>query len=381
MPDGGERGAADEQRARADLAEQVRGDAGADADADRHGQEGEAGLDRAVAVDDLHPQRDEEEHREDAGADRAGRRGRRRAASASGTAGTAAAGCGCAAAPRRRRRAARPRARRSPVLVAVDDGVVVELDQAVDQRREAAGDEDGAGDVEAAWRSRPCSRARSAARRRRRGPRRDVHEQHPAPVEVLGEHAAEDEAERGAAGGDGGEDAERPVALGALLEDDRQQRQRGRRHERAAEALHEPGDDEQLLRLREAAGERGDGEQHGPGDEDGAAAEAVGELAAEQQEAAEGQRVAGDDPRQVAVGAEAEAVADVLEGDVHDGGVEDDHELAEGDDDEGEVLVDLSDRAGGRCGGADSGADTVPPRRLRLNERRGLPAQRSTAVE
>ena len=50
-------------------AEQLRADAGRDVDAQRHGQEGEAGLDGGVAVDLLHPQDEEEEDREDAGAD------------------------------------------------------------------------------------------------------------------------------------------------------------------------------------------------------------------------------------------------------------------------------------------------------------------------
>jgi hypothetical protein len=95
--------------------------------------------------------------------------------------------------------------------------------------------------------------------------------------------------ERGPAGGDGCPDAERPVALLALGEHDGQQRQRGGGQQRAAEPLQRAGGDEQRRVLRQAAEQRGDGEDDRAQDEDLAPADAVGQLAAEQQEAAEGE--------------------------------------------------------------------------------------------
>ena len=59
----------------------------------------------------------------------------------------------------------------------------------------------------------------------------------------------------------------------------------------------------------------------------------VGEAAAEQQQAAEGERVGGDDPLAVAVG-EAEVGLGGGQRDVHDRRVEHDHQLGEGDDGE-----------------------------------------------
>ena len=62
-----------------DLAEQLRPMPALTPIRSRHRQESQAGLDRAVAVDELHPQDEEEEDREDAGADEQRRRGRHRA--------------------------------------------------------------------------------------------------------------------------------------------------------------------------------------------------------------------------------------------------------------------------------------------------------------
>ena len=75
-----------------------------------------------------------------------------------------------------------------------------------------------------------------------------------------------------------------------------------------------------------------------PDHEDAAAAEQVGEPAAEQQEPAEGEHVGVDDPGEVVLG-EVECGADRRQGDVHDRGVEDDHEL--GDAEERERLPAL----------------------------------------
>ena len=80
------------------------------------------------------------------------------------------------------------------------------------------------------------------------------------------------------------------------------------------------------LGLREAAGQRGEREQDEAGDEQPAAAEQVGHAAAQQQEAAEGERVGVDDPREVVLG-ELEVAADRRQRDVDDRRVEHDDEL------------------------------------------------------
>ena len=75
--------------------------------------------------------------------------------------------------------------------------------------------------------------------------------------------------------------------------------------------------------------------QRHAGDEQLAPAEQVGGSTAEQQKAAEQQRVAVDDPLQVGL-AEAEVGLDRRQRDVGDRRVEHDHELREADDDEDE---------------------------------------------
>ena len=99
----------------------------------------------------------------------------------------------------------------------------------------------------------------------------------------------------------------------------------------------------QHVGLGEAAEERGDAEQDQAGHEHAPPAEQVGEAAAEQQEAAEGQRVGVDDPGQVVLG-EVEGAADRRQRDVHDRGVEDDDELGRGQQGEREPLASLGVR-------------------------------------
>ena len=134
------------------------------------------------------------------------------------------------------------------------------VDERVDEQREAGGHR------------APRRRRRSDGARRRRGSRRagaaraarrasadrHVDEQHPLPAGPLGQHAAEQHAGGAARAGDGAPDAERLVALGALGEGGRDDRQRGGGDERGAEALHGARGDQPDLALGEAAGERGE---------------------------------------------------------------------------------------------------------------------------
>ena len=82
----------------------------------------------------------------------------------------------------------------------------------------------------------------------------------------------------------------------------REDRQRGGRDDRAAEALHDARGDQQDRGVGEAAGERGEREEHQPEDEHPPATEQVGGAAAEQQEAGERDRVGVDDPLQTVLG-------------------------------------------------------------------------------
>jgi MFS family permease len=76
---------------------------------------------------------------------------------------------------------------------------------------------------------------------------RDVDEEDPGPAEVRGEHAAEEDARGRAAARGGAVDPEREVALPALGEGGHQERERGRRHQRAAEALEGAEGDQRAL--------------------------------------------------------------------------------------------------------------------------------------
>ena len=123
-----------------------------------------------------------------------------------------------------------------------------------------------------------------------------IHVQAPAPVEPLGEDSAEEQADRRAAAGDRAEDAERLAALGGVAERDGEQRERGRREQRGEDTLRRARGDEHAERPGGAAHRGGGGEAEQAADEGPLAPEQVAELAAEQQQRAERQRVGGDDP-------------------------------------------------------------------------------------
>ena len=159
---------------------------------------------------------------------------------------------------------------------------------------------------------------------------RNVDEEDPRPAERARERAAEQHAGRAAAARDRAPDAEREVALAAFLERRRQDRQRGRREQRRAEPLQRAERDQRALRPGEAVEQRADREEREPDHEEPAAAEQVGHPSAEQQHAAEQDRVGGHDPLQALL-AEVQVGLDRRQRDVHDRHVEHDHELC-GDD-------------------------------------------------
>ena len=147
-----------------------------------------------------------------------------------------------------------------------------------------------------------CDSAIRLGRQRGRGdPDRDVHPEHPFPADVFGQHAAEEDAGGAAGAGDRAPDPQRFVALGAVAEGGGDDRERGGGEDRRAEALDGAGGDQLPGGARQAAGQRGEGEEHQAEHEDAAAAEQVGQPAAEQEEAAEGEDVGVDHPGQAAL--------------------------------------------------------------------------------
>ena len=208
------------------------------------------------------------------------------------------------------------------------------LGQPVHQGAQAERAGDRAGQVELA--AHPLRLADDPGRQQHQDQAdRHVHEEHPAPVEVAGQQPAGDQPDRRAGDRHARVHAHRPVPLLALGEGDGDQRQRGGRGQRAADALDDPGGEQPRLVGGEAAGQRGEREQGDARDEDPAPSEQVAHPPAEQQQAAEGERVGVDDPLQVRPG-EVQRVLDVRQRDVDDGRVEHDHQLRGRDDHERE---------------------------------------------
>ena len=164
---------------------------------------------------------------------------------------------------------------------------------------------------------------------------RDVDQEDPVPIEVVGEDAAEQHADRAAARRDEAEHAHRLGPLGRLGEEGHHQGQRHGRGNGPADALHRASRDEQPLRGRQAAAERRQREERDAGEEQAAVAVEIPEAPAQQQAAAEGEHVGVDDPGKRRL-REAEIGADRGQRDVHDGRVEHDHEAPPAEHDQRE---------------------------------------------
>ena len=172
----------------------------------------------------------------------------------------------------------------------------------------------------------------------------------------MGEHAAEQQPDRGTTSGDRAEDPERLGSVRGSLEGHGQQAQRRRGEQRAERALQRSGGDEHPERLRQSADRRGDGEPAQTRDQRPLATEQVAELAAQEQEAPEGEGVGGDDPLAV-VGREVKGLLCRRQRDVNDRRVEHDHQLRHAQEGENGPAAGLCVVGGG--GGAD--AHTILP--------------------
>jgi hypothetical protein len=233
------------------------------------------------------------------------------------------------AAPRVRSRTMRSGSRGCATRLSVGLGLAA----SVDDRQQGADDQCQTGYVEA----RPPARARVAEQHLRAAAGedgdRDVDVQAPPPVEVLGEHPAQEQAHGAAARRDGAEDAECLGPLARIGEVDGEQGERGRR-EQCPEGTLQGARPEQHAEVDSGAAERRRAGEPGKADEERAlAAGVVGDAAAEQQQAAERKRVRGDDPLARRVGG-TEVELGGRQCDVHDRHVEHDHQLRQADEDQ-----------------------------------------------
>src|SRR5581483_11126578 len=274
----------------------------------------------------LHVQREQEELRERGRADQQHRRVRRRQRPQAEDAQRQQRG-GRAGLDPDERDDQRRRGRQQADGHAVAPAVLAGAADRVDEDHQAGGDRRGAGDVEVT-----VLQSRSALGEQPRGQAEDdradrqVDEEDPGPAQVRGEHSAEQDADRAAASRSSAPDAEGDVALASLAEGRDDDRQRRRREQRAAEPLQPAGDDQRSLGPREPREQRAEREDDHADDEETTPTEQVREPAAEQQRAAEQDRVRGDHPLQARL-REVEVALDRRQGDVDNRHVEDDHEL------------------------------------------------------
>ncbi len=156
-------------------------------------------------------------------------------------------------------------------------------------------------------------------------------EDHP-PVGELGEETADEHADCGARASDcspGGERF-RPLVPVERRHDDRK---RCRREQCCTETLARAGCKQSGRRARRGRRERRHGEDAEAGQEHPAAPEQIGGAAAEEEQASEDERVAGDGPAD-ARAAELKVFREARQRDVHGRDVEDDHQLGDEHDEQ-----------------------------------------------
>ena len=155
---------------------------------------------------------------------------------------------------------------------------------------------------------------------------RDVHEEDPPPADEVDDDAGDQDADRAAESGQAAPDPEGAGAFLRVSEQQHNEGERGGRGERFAGSLCESTRDQHGLVLCRAAGERCNPEHGCTDQEETPPSKEVAHPAAEEEEAARHQRVTIDDPGQTPAG-EPQRLLDRGERHVHDGDVDDDHEL------------------------------------------------------
>ena len=172
----------------------------------------------------------------------------------------------------------------------------------------------------------------------------NVDQQRPPPRGELGEGPAEDEPDGGAATGDAAVDPEGPGPLVGLGEGHGEQREGGGRHDGGEGTLQGTGTEEHGRVLGQAAEGGGGGEPEEADEEHPAPSQVVGDPAAEEEQAAEGQGIGAHHP--LAIG-HRDVQRPLGRGQGHDDhrGVEHDHQLGHRDHGKGPVPT----RVG--CGG------------------------------
>lgn len=117
-----------------------------------------------------------------------------------------------------------------------------------------------------------------------------VDEERPPPAQQLGQQPAEDRARGEPGRHQRAVQAERPGPQRPLGERRGQQREPGGRDDGRGQALGDPGDQQHARRDGQAAGQRGDTQQHHAGQEQPAPPQQVGDPAEQQREPGGGQR-------------------------------------------------------------------------------------------
>ena len=176
----------------------------------------------------------------------------------------------------------------------------------------------------------------------------EVDVERPTPGEIVGQCAAEQQADRASTGGDRAEDAERFGPVLRRGERGDQERQR-RRHQHGAEhALEGSSSDERREVRRRATDGRDAGEPDQTDQEGGLAAEEIAELPSGEQKASGREAVGRHDPLPIG-GREVQRALRRRQRDVHHRQVENHHELRGADHAERQPAFPVGARVGNCC--------------------------------
>lgn len=155
---------------------------------------------------------------------------------------------------------------------------------------------------------------------------RDVEVEDVLPPGGAGEKAAGDQPNGRAACAKSAPDPERVVALGALSEHVHHDRQGGGQHDRGAQALNGSRCDQKRVAGRERASQRRRREHAQPCHQEPATPEQIRGMTAQQEKAAERERVRGHHPLQAGLG-EVQVATDRRQRDIDDRQIDDRHEV------------------------------------------------------